>query len=458
MRYLPKSPADRKAILEAIGARSIDDLFAPIPTQYRLNRDLKVPRQMAESEIVDWFRQRSKENGLEYTSFLGAGAYMHYRPVIIDALISRGEFLTAYTPYQAEISQGTLQAIFEFQTMICELTGMEVANASMYDGSTAAAEAAMMAVRVTGRNSVVIAKSVHPEYREVLATYAQNQGLPVATTGYTDTGRLNLKELEQTITADTACVLIQSPNFFGTVEDVAAIAELAHKNGALLVVSIAEAVSLGIVEPPHEADIVAMEAQSFGVPLGFGGPFCGVIATREKFVRQMPGRLAGQTTDRNGKRGFVLTLATREQHIRREKATSNICTNQALVALMVNIFMNVYGKVGLRELAKQNLAKTAYAAEQFGKHAEVLFARAPRFNEFVVRTSEDPYVINSRLLGHKLVGGLPLRKFYPELGNAALWCCTEMTTRTAIDTAVGMLAESEAEEPSGEHVVEEVAR
>jgi glycine dehydrogenase subunit 1 len=458
MRYLPKSPADRKAILEAIRARSIDDLFAPIPAQYRLNRDLKVPRQMAESEIVDWFRQRSKENGLEYTSFLGAGAYMHYRPVIIDALISRGEFLTAYTPYQAEISQGTLQAIFEFQTMICELTGMEVANASMYDGSTAAAEAAMMAVRVTGRNSVVIAKSVHPEYREVLATYAQNQGLPVATAGYADTGRLNLRELEQAITADTACVLIQSPNFFGTVEDVAGIAEVAHKNGALLVVSIAEAVSLGIVEPPREADIVAMEAQSFGVPLGFGGPYCGVIATREKFVRQMPGRLVGQTTDRNGKRGFVLTLATREQHIRREKATSNICTNQALVALMVNIFMNVYGKVGLRELAKQNLAKTAYAAEQFGKHAEVLFARGPRFNEFVVQTTEDPYVINSRLLGHKLVGGLPLKKFYPELGNAALWCCTEMTTRSAIDTAVGMLAASEAEEPSGEHVVEEVAR
>ncbi|HWX93642.1 MAG TPA: aminomethyl-transferring glycine dehydrogenase subunit GcvPA [Terriglobales bacterium] len=458
MRYLPKSPADRKAILKAIGARSIDDLFAPIPAQYRLDRDLKVPRQMAESEIVDWFRQRSKENGLEYTSFLGAGAYMHYRPVIIDALVSRGEFLTAYTPYQAEISQGTLQAIFEFQTMICELTGMEVANASMYDGSTAAAEAAMMAVRVTGRNSVVIAKSVHPEYREVLATYAQNQGLPVATAGYLETGRLNLRELEQAITADTACVLIQSPNFFGAVEDVAAIAEVAHKNGALLVVSIAEAVSLGIVEPPRQADIVAMEAQSFGVPLGFGGPYCGVIATREKFVRQMPGRLVGQTTDRNGKRGFVLTLATREQHIRREKATSNICTNQALVALMVNIFMNVYGKVGLPELAKQNLAKTAYAAEQFGKHAEVLFARAPRFNEFVVRTAEDPYVINSRLLGHKLVGGLPLKKFYPELGNAALWCCTEMTTRSAIDTAVGLLAESEAEEPSGEHVVEEVAR
>jgi len=445
-------------MLKAIGARSIDDLFAPIPAEYRLNRDLTVPRQMAESEIVDWFRQRSQENGIEYTSFLGAGAYLHYRPVIVDSLISRGEFLTAYTPYQAEISQGTLQAIFEFQTMICELTGMEVANASMYDGSTAAAEAAMMAVRVTGRNSVVIAKSLHPEYREVLATYAHHQGMPLTLAGFTETGRVNLKELEQAVTPDTACVLIQSPNFFGTVEDVNAIADIAHKHGALLVVSIAEAVSLGIVEPPRQADIVAMEAQSFGVPLGFGGPYCGVIATQEKFVRQMPGRLAGQTTDRKGKRGFVLTLATREQHIRREKATSNICTNQALVALMVNIFMTVYGKVGLKELAKQNLAKTAYSAEQFSKHARILFSGAPRFNEFVVQTSEDPYVINSRLLGHKLVGGLPLKKFYPELGNAALWCCTEMTTRTAIDTAVGVLAESESEEPRGEHAVEEVAR
>src|ERR1700757_4602693 len=458
MRYLPKSPADREAMLKAIGARSIDDLFAPIPTEYRLNRDLKVPRQMAESEIVDWFRQRSQENGIEYTSFLGAGAYLPYRPVIIDSLISRGEFLTAYTPYQAEISQGTLQAIFEFQTMICELTALEVANPSMYDRSAAAAAADMMGRRATGRNSVVVARSLHPEYREVLATYALHQGMPLALAGFTDTGRVDLKELEQAITPDTACVLIQSPNFFGTIEDVAAIAEIAHKHGALLVVSIAEAVSLGIIEPPRQADIVAMEAQSFGVPLGFGGPYCGVIATREKYVRQMPGRLVGQTVDQQGKRGFVLTLATREQHIRREKATSNICTNQALVALMVNIFMTVYGKVGLKELAKQNLAKTAYAADQFAKHAQILFSAAPRFNEFVVKTSEDPYVINGRLLGNKLVGGLPLKKFYPELGNAALWCCTEMTTRTAIDTAVGMLAESEAEEPSGEHAVEEVAR
>jgi glycine dehydrogenase subunit 1 len=227
----------------------------------------------------------------------------------------------------------------------------------------------------------------------------------------------------------------------------------------MLVISIAEAVSLGIVEPPRQADVIAMEAQSFGVPLGFGGPYCGVIATREKYVRQMPGRLVGQTIDKQGKRGFVLTLATREQHIRREKATSNICTNQALVALMVNIFMTIYGKVGLKELAIQNLAKTAYAAAQFAKHGKVLFGAMPRFNEFVVQTSEDPYAINSRLLGHKIVGGLPLRKFYPELRNAALWCCTELTTRTAIDTAVGLVAESERSvRSSKEEDVEEVTR
>jgi len=460
MRYLPKSPADREALLKAIGARSINDLFAPIPAEYRLERDLKVPRQMAESESVDWFRERSRENGDGYCAFLGAGAYAHYRPVIIDSLISRGEFLTAYTPYQAEVSQGTLQSIFEFQTMICELTGMEVANASMYDGSTAAAEAVMMAARLTGRRSVVIARSLHPEYREVLGTYAFHQGMPLSTVPYSDSGRIDLSALEKSITSETACVLIQSPNFFGSIEDVNAISEIAHKHGAMLVVSIAEAVSLGIVEPPRQADIIAMEAQSFGVPLGFGGPYCGVIATREQFVRQMPGRLVGQTTDRNGKRGFVLTLATREQHIRREKATSNICTNQALVALMVNIFMTIYGKVGLKELAKQNLAKTNYAAQQFGKHAKVLFPGAPRFNEFVVRTSEDPYAINSRILGNKIVGGLPLKKFYPELGNAALWCCTELTTRSAIDTAVGFVADSERSVRADreEADVEEVAR
>jgi len=456
MRYLPKSPADRQALLTAIGARSIDDLFAQIPGEYRLDRELRVPRQMAESEIMDWFRERSRENGDGYATFLGAGAYYHYRPVIIDSLISRGEFLTAYTPYQAEISQGTLQAIFEFQTMICELSGMEVANASMYDGSTAAAEGVMMAVRLTGRRSAAIARSAHPEYREVLATYAHHQGLPLTTVDYTQTGRVDLAKLEKSVTAETACVLIQSPNFFGAIEDVAAIADIAHKHGAMLVVAIAEAISLGIIEPPRQADIIAMEAQSFGVPLGFGGPYCGVIATRDQFVRQMPGRLVGQTTDKNGKRGFVLTLATREQHIRREKATSNICTNQALVALMANIFMTIYGKVGLRELAKQNLAKAAYASREFAKHAKVLFSGAPRFHEFVVQTGEDPKLINNRLLAQKIVGGLPLKKFYPELGNAALWCCTEMTTRAAIDTAASVIAEDEPSTQSAE--VAEVAR
>jgi glycine dehydrogenase subunit 1 len=443
---------------QAIGIRSIDDLFSPIPAEYRLARDLTVPRQMAESEIVDWFKQRAKENGEGYSSFLGAGAYFHYRPVVIDALVQRGEFLTSYTPYQAEFAQGTLQAIFEFQTMISELTGMDLANASMYDGSTAAAEAVMMAVRVTGRQAAVIARNLHPEYREVLNTYATHQAIPQQTVGFTSSGQIDLKQLEKLVGDDTACVLVQSPNFFGTIEDVEAIADIAHKRGALLIVSIAEAVSLGIVEPPRTADIVAMEAQSFGVPLGFGGPYCGVLATKEKFVRQMPGRLAGQTVDKNGKRGFVLTLATREQHIRREKATSNICTNQALVALMVNIFMTVYGKVGLRELAKQNLAKAAYAADQFSKHAKVLFAGAPRFNEFVAETSEDPYAINSRLLGHKIVGGLPLKKFYPELGNAALWCCTELTTRSMIDTAVGLVAESERSLLTKDAEPEEVTR
>src|SRR3954452_15144463 len=312
MRYLPKSPTDREQMLHDIGVRSIDDLFAPIPPDARVKGDLKLPRQMAESEILDYFRQRGDENGKGFASFIGAGAYNHYRPVVIDALISRGEFFTAYTPYQAEIAQGTLQAIFEFQTMICELTGMEVANASMYDGSTGAAEAMLMAVRITGRKAAVVARSVHPEYREVMHTYTQHQGLPITECGYLENGRVDMADLEKEITSDTACVLIQSPNFFGTIEDVAAVADLAHKKGALLIVSIAEALSLGIVRPPVEADIVSMETQSFGVPLGFGGPYAGVMATKEKFVRQIAGGLVGETKDKDGKRGFVLTLSTRE--------------------------------------------------------------------------------------------------------------------------------------------------
>jgi glycine dehydrogenase subunit 1 len=441
MRYLPKSPADREQMLREIGCKSMDDLFAPIPAAYRLKRDLKVPRQMAESEIIEFFRGCAEASAAGYAMFLGAGAYSHYRPVVIDSLISRGEFFTAYTPYQPEIAQGTLQAIFEFQSMICELTGMDVANASMYDGSTGAAEALLMAVRVTGRSGAVVARTVHPEYREVMRTYTQHQGLPIAECGYLENGRIDMADLEKKITADTAVVLIQSPNFFGTIEDVKAVAELAHQRGALLAVSIAEALSLGVVKPPVEADIVSMEAQSFGVPLGYGGPYAGVMAAKEKYVRQMPGRLVGETRDRDGKRGFVLTLSTREQHIRREKATSNICTNQALIATMATIYMTIYGREGLKELAAQNLAKAAYAAGEFAKKAKVLFAGAPRFNEFVVQGKDDPYDINERLLAKKTIGGFPLRKFYPELGNAALWCCTEMNSKEQIDQAVQVVGQ-----------------
>jgi glycine dehydrogenase subunit 1 len=301
----------------------------------------------------------------------------------------------------------------------------------------------MMAVRVTGRHKAVVAKTVHPEYREVLATYAKHQGLPSTLVGYDPkTGRIDLAQLEEKVTAETAAVLVQSPNFFGIIEDIPAIAAIAHAKGALLIVSIAEAVSLGVVRPPVEADIVSMEAQSFGVALSYGGPFCGVIAAKEQYLRQMPGRLVGQTVDSNGFRGFVLTLSTREQHIRREKATSNICTNQALVALMATIFLTVYGKEGIRELAEHNLAKAAYAAEALASQAgaKLLFSGAPRFHEFVLGTVESPSVWNPRLLDEKIIGGLDLSKWYPELGNATLWCATELITREQIDTAAKVLA------------------
>lgn len=442
MRYLPKSPAERAAMLREIGASSIDDLFAVIPEEYRLQRDLKIPRQMGESEIVDYFKDAAAHNAAGYASFLGAGVYRHYRPVIIDSLVQRGEFLTSYTPYQAEITQGTLQAIFEFQTMICELTGMDIANASMYDGSTGAAEAAMMAVRITGRDGIVVARTVHPEYREVMETYSQHQEHSAREVGYGADGRVDLVSLDQAVSEKTAAVLVQSPNFFGIVEDIPAIAEIAHKKGAVLIVSIAEAVSLGIVRPPVEADIVSLEAQSFGVAPSYGGPFCGVLAAKQKYLRQMPGRLVGETKDTDGRRGFVLTLSTREQHIRREKATSNICTNQALVALMATIFMTVYGKEGIKELAVQNLAKAQYAAKTLSENGKLLFSGSPRFNEFVLETNEAPEQINARLLGNKIIGGLPLKKWYPELGNATLWCATELTSREQIDQAAAVVTES----------------
>ena len=441
MRYLPKSPSDRQEMLAEIGVATIDGLFTSIPAEYRLTRDLNVPRQHAESEIIERFRGYAEANASGYASFLGAGVYKHYKPVIIDSLVQRGEFLTSYTPYQPEIAQGTLQAMFEFQTMICELTGMEIANASMYEGSTGAAEAIMMAVRVTGRNAAVIARTVHPEYREVIRTYATHQEIPLSEVAYASNGRVDMAALAAAITDDTACVLIQSPNFFGTIEDVAAVAELAHSKGALLIVSIAEAISLGIVAPPKKADIVSLEAQSFGVALSYGGPYCGVIACKEKFLRQMPGRLIGETKDVNGKRGFVLTLSTREQHIRREKATSNICTNQALVALMTTIFLTVYGKEGMRELAEHNLAKADYLRSVLAPSGKVLFDGAPRFHEFVLDVPEGVAAVNAGLLERKIIGGLALEEWYPELGpGASLWCATEVTKRQDMDAAAAVLA------------------
>jgi len=417
-------------MLSAIGVKSVDDLFSHLPVEVRLNRPLDIAPGASEYDIVNYFRALGDENANGYASFLGAGVYQHYRPVLVDTVVSRGEFLTSYTPYQAEIAQGTLTTIFEFQTMICQLTGMEVANASMYDGSTAVPEAAMMAMRLTKRDRIVVARTVHPEYREVLGTYAQHQGMPVVEFDYRrEAGSLDLNDLEKKIDAQTAAVIVQSPNFFGIVEDIRRAAEIAHQHGALLIVIFTEAVSLGLLEPPRDADIVAGELQSFAISPSYGGPFAGIIATKEKFMRQIPGRIVGETKDSRGNRAFCLTLATREQHIRREKATSNICTNQALIALMATVFMTVYGKQGLRELAEQNLAKAHYLADKLP-----LRFSGPFFNEFVASTNgRTPDQVNETLLSKKIIGGLPLGRYYPELENSMLLCATEMSRRESMD-------------------------
>ncbi len=421
-------------MLEAIGVSSIDDLVAQLPEDVRLKNPLNLPPGKSEFEIVDYFKARGAECANGYASFLGAGVYNHYRPVVADVLVQRSEFLTSYTPYQAEISQGHLTQIFEFQSMICQLTGMEVANASMYDGSSAVPEAAMMAVRITKRSQTLVAKSVHPEYREVLSTYAKYQGMPVTEFGYdSQTGRIDLDDLKSKINEDTASVIIQSPNFFGCVEELEAVAELAQSKGALLIYVFAEAVSLGILAPPVQADIVAGELQSFAISPSYGGPFAGIIATKEKYIRQIPGRLVGETKDSRGNRAFCLTLSTREQHIRREKATSNICTNQALIALVATIYLSIYGKEGLRELAIQNLSKAHYLASKLERRFE-----APFFNEFVAKAS-DVAAVNEQLLEKKIIGGLDLGRFYPELAGNVLLCATEMSKKADMDTVIEAL-------------------
>ncbi len=434
MRYLPKSPSERQEMLDVIGVRSAEELFRSIPEAFRLKRPLNLPGPLSEAELIQYFQDRAAENSQGYTSFLGAGVYNHLRSVVVDTIIQRGEFLTSYTPYQAEISQGTLQAIFEFQTLMCELTGQEVANASMWDGSTATTEAVLMANRLTDRQRVLVARSLHPEYRAVLATYAKNVGLEIHEIGFTASGQIDTVALAAAVDAQTAAVVVQSPNFLGVIEPVARIAEMAHAAEALAVVAITEGVSLGVVRPPAEADIVALEAQSFGMAPSYGGPYAGAIATRERFVRQMPGRLAGQTTDAHGHRGFCLTLATREQHIRRERATSNICTNQALCALAATVQLCLLGKQGLREMAEQNLAKAQYALAKLEEIPGVRRAlTGPVFNEFVIRLPRSVRLVNAELLREKIIGPLPLGPFYPDLTKCGLVCVTETTSREEID-------------------------
>ena len=439
MRYLPKSPDERRQMLQEIGCGSVEQLFASIPAEVRSRNPLSLGPGQSEPEILDYFKKRAAENARDVACFLGAGAYDHYRPSVVDALISRSEFYTAYTPYQPEISQGTLQAIFEFQTLMCQLTGMDVANASLYDGSTALPESVLMAIRANGRKRVLVGRSVHPEYRQVLTTYLQHQNIALDEVPFAESGQLETAALAERLGSDVSAVVVQSPNFFGIAEDIAALASRAQSAGALLIVMIAEPVSLGILRPPAEADIVAGEAQSFGVPMSYGGPYVGFLAAREKYLRSMPGRLVGQTTDAEGKRGFCLTLATREQHIRREKATSNICTNQALCALMVTIFLSVYGKQGLRELAMQNLSKSRYAAERFRAAGARLRFRGPYFNELVVAGIGNRPRQQERLREQKIIGGLDLGPSYPELAGDVLFCFTETASREKMDQLVKLM-------------------
>jgi glycine dehydrogenase subunit 1 len=434
-------------MLEAIGVPSIDALFEPVPAAVRLQRELDLPPALSEPDLTAHLGALAGQNADPSTHavFLGAGAYRHFAPSFIDQLLLRSEFYTAYTPYQPEIAQGTLQAIFEFQTLVSELMGTDLANASMYDGSTAMTEAAMMACRLTKRDRVVVARSVHPQYREVLDTYAKNLGLSIVEVGYLPDGTLDVCALADAAKG-AAGVVFQYPNFFGVIEDPRKAVEVARAAGALSVAVVAEPVAMGLLAPPGSlgVDIVAAELQAFGVPVGYGGPYCGVIAASEKCMRQMPGRFVGMATDTEGRTGFVLTLATREQHIRREKATSNICTNSGLMALAATMFMAAYGKEGLPELARLNFDKAHYAEAAIRKAAAkagvTLRFAAPFFNEFVIGGLGDAAAVQKRLLGSGIIAGLPLGRYYPELRDSLLVCVTELNRAEEIDRLADGLA------------------
>ncbi len=443
MRYIPQTPEDIEQMLAAIGVDSVDDLFESVAAKDRLRRSLDIPAAASEQEVLAELAALAGRNANteSHEWFLGAGTYPHFIPSAIDAIASRSEFTTSYTPYQAEISQGTLQAIFEWQTMVCELTGLDVANASLYDGASATAEAVLMSMRITRRSRVILARGVHPHYREVVRTYLSGIEAEIVEHGRDEDGRTS--PIGAGVDDATACLVVQQPNFLGAIEDLKPFADAAHDAGALLLVVVAEALSLALLQAPGAlgADIVCGEAQSFGVPMSIGGPHLGFLAGRQRHVRQLPGRLVGQTVDTEDRRGFVLTLATREQHIRRERATSNICTNQGLCLLMATIYLALLGRRGLRRLAEINLAKAEYAKARV--RATPGLTRplaAPTFNEFVVGVRGKPSVALSRGLDAGIVAGLDLTPMEPDLGPAVLVCTTECASRAAIDRLVAALA------------------
>lgn len=445
--YLPHTSEEIEHICKTIGVKSVEELLQVFPEELRLTGALDLPVGLSEQEVLGLLTELASKNTSQndISSFLGAGAYNHYIPAAVGNITSRSEFITSYTPYQPEISQGTLQGIFEYQSLICQLTAMDVANASLYDGASAMAEAALMARRVTRRGKVLVSFAVHPEYRETTATYLKGTDETLVEVGCcANSGATLLAEVEKNFDDDTACLVVQYPNFFGGIEDIAALAELVHSKKGLLVVVVSEGLSMGALRPAGElgADIVVGEAQSFGSPLSYGGPYLGFMGVRQKHLRQMPGRVAGQTLDTNGRRSYCLTMATREQHIRREKATSNICTNQGVVALTCAIYLTLLGKGGLMRLARLNMAKAAFLKQQLSEVAGIKIAfAAPNFNEFVIELETEPKVFLKALLEKGIAGGIDLGRFYPELKNHILVTATEMNSRAEMEAYGAAVAE-----------------
>jgi glycine dehydrogenase subunit 1 len=437
MDYCPHTPDDINQMQAAIGVGSIEDLFADIPQKFRLKQMPEIPAFLSEQETLGLMQAVSGKNRMPRMTLTGAGAYAHFIPAVVGHIIGRAEFYTAYTPYQAEISQGILQAIYEYQTMIAHLTGTEIANASMYDGASALAEAAVLCAKMSNRSQILIARSVHPQYRQVLQTYCWANGYTLSEIPYMPSGQLDVAAMQRTLGDGVAAVVVQSPNFFGCIEDIKPLADAAHSSGALLIAGFTDGTSLGILKPAGAsgADFVVGEGQSFGNPLNYGGPYLGIFAAREKFLRRIPGRLAGATVDKNGKRGFVLTLQTREQHIRREKATSNICSNEALCALAAGVYLAALGK-NLGKLAALNVYKTQYLKKKLLKLAgwKEVFS-APVYNEVALRCP-DARAANEKLQAAGMIGAYDLQKDYPELNNTLLFCATETLSKEDMDRVV----------------------